>query len=75
MGNKTLIYKQKIQDNLNESYKHLLRLNIAFKELEKSYNFLIDKVVFSKILKSNQDLAYSDQIIYRVQSENPIILM
>ncbi len=26
MGNKTLVYKEKVTDNLNESYKHLLRL-------------------------------------------------
>ncbi len=65
MGNKTLIYKQKVEDNLKESYKHLKRLNIAFKELENSYKFTIDKDSFESILESNQDLAYSDQIIYR----------
>ena len=30
MGNKTLVYKQKVHDNLNESQKHLLRLENAF---------------------------------------------
>ncbi len=65
MGNKTLIYKRKVEDNLKESYKHLLRLNSAFEELKKSYNFLIDKKDFVNILDSVQDLAYSDQIIYR----------
>ncbi len=65
MGNKTLIYKQKVEDNLKESYKHLKRLNIAFKELENSYKFTIDKDSFESILESNQNLAYSDQIIYR----------
>lgn len=65
MGNKTLIYEQKVQDNLKESYNHLFRLNNAFKELEKSYNFLLDKTAFDKIMENNQDLAYSDQIIYR----------
>jgi uncharacterized protein with HEPN domain len=65
MGNKTLIYKKKLEDSLNESYQHLLRLNNAFKEIEKSYQFPLDTDSFSKILKNNQDLAYSDQIIYR----------
>jgi len=32
MGGKTLIYKQKVIANLDESYKHLKRLNDAFKE-------------------------------------------
>ena len=27
MGNKTLVYKQKVHDNLRESYKHFLRLH------------------------------------------------
>ena len=65
MGNKALIYKQKVSDNLKESYKHLSRLNTAFMELEKSYTFLIDTESFKSILESNQDLAYSDQVIYR----------
>ena len=41
MGNKTLVYKQKVEDNLNESYKHLLRLENAFEALQKSYIFPI----------------------------------
>ena len=39
MGNKTLVYKQKVQDNLNEGYKHLLRLENAFEALKRSYTF------------------------------------
>ena len=35
MGNKTLIYKEKVYGNLNESYKHLLRLENAFETLQK----------------------------------------
>ena len=41
MGNKTLVYKQKVTDNLNESYKHLLRLENAFEALQKKYTFPI----------------------------------
>lgn len=35
MGSKTLVYQQKVQDNLSESYKHLLRLENAFATLQK----------------------------------------
>ena len=65
MGHKTLIYRQKVNDNLKESYKHLARLNTAFEELEKSYSFLLNREDFESILEHNQNLAYSDQIIYR----------
>ena len=34
-------YKQKVEDNLNESYKHLLRLENAFESLQKNYIFPI----------------------------------
>jgi len=65
MGNKTLIYKQKVTDNLNESYKHLTRLENAFEALGKKYNFPIAMDDFQKILNYTEHLAYSDQIIYR----------
>jgi len=64
VGSKTLIYKKRLKYNLKESY-NLYRLNIAFEELEKSYTFPIDNKSFEHILNSNQELAYSDQIIYR----------
>lgn len=65
MGNKTLVYKQKVQDNLNEGYKHLLRLENAFTALQEQYQFPINMDDFKTILDSIQYLAYSDQIIYR----------
>lgn len=65
MGNKTLVYQQKVQDNLNESYKHLIRLENAFTALQKNYSFPLNKDRFLKILESVEHLAYSDQIIYR----------
>ena len=43
MGNTTLIYKQKLLHSLEESNKHLLRLNTAFGELEKEYAFPVTK--------------------------------
>ncbi len=65
MGNKTLIYRQKVEANLNESYKHLLRLENAFIELRKYYDFPITKSIFLNIIENTEHLAYSDQIIYR----------
>jgi len=65
MGNKTLIYQQKVTDSLSESYKHLTRLENAFEALKKSYTFPIALDDFQKIVTSIEHLAYSDQIIYR----------
>jgi len=65
MGNKTLVYKQKVHDNLSESYKHLLRLQNATQALERNYIFPISIENFKNILDSVEHLAYSDQIIYR----------
>lgn len=65
MGNKTLIYKQKLVDNLKESNKHLYRLETAFFQIEKNHKFPLKKDDFSKIIEDIQTLAYSDQIIYR----------
>jgi len=65
MGNKTLVYKQKVQDNLSESRKHLKRLRDAFDELAKSYAIPLDIKTYSQILDDIQALAFSDQIIYR----------
>ncbi len=65
MGNKTLIYKQKVTDNLNESFKHLQRLETAFAALSKKYVFPLDKKEFDQISGCIQDMAFSDQIIYR----------
>jgi len=65
MGNKTLIYQQKVFDNLDESYRHLERINDAFSELKKQYLFPIKQQDFDKILLNTQELAFSDQCIYR----------
>jgi len=65
MGNSPLIYKQKVQDNLRESDKHLKRLNDAFEELGKELPFPIEAKKYQNILNNKQNLAYSDQIIYR----------
>ncbi|MBV5277913.1 MAG: hypothetical protein J0647_02540 [Campylobacteraceae bacterium] len=65
MGNKTVVYKQKVTDNLTESYKHLTRLENAFEALGEKYTFPVVADDFKKILAITQYLAYSDQIMYR----------
>ena len=65
MGNKTLVYKQKVEHNLDECLKHLSRLKTAFKELQKEFSFPIDKNKYINIVSNVQYLAYSDQLIYR----------
>jgi len=65
VGGKALVYKQKVADNLSESYKHLDRLNGAFDELILDVIFPISRSDFLVILDSKQYLAYNDQIIYR----------
>lgn len=65
MGSKTLVYKQKVNDSLEESVKHLQRLNGAFSELEKRFSFPMDSDSYAIILKDVQYLAYCDQAIYR----------
>ncbi len=61
----SLVYKQKVQDNLKESYKHLLRLENAFEALKKNYLFPVSMDDFKIVLDNVEHLAYSDQIIYR----------
>lgn len=65
MGYKTVVYKQKVADNLEESSRHLTRLETAFVELEKVYTFPLNQKSFSTMIQSSQYLAYSDQCIYR----------
>jgi len=65
MGNKTLVYKQKVENNMKESLKHLKRLNDAFGQLGNAYNIPFDMQGYQAILTNLQDLAFSDQIIYR----------
>ncbi len=65
MGNKTLIYKQKLEHTLNENYTHLQRVEEAFDALEKQYTLPFTQDEYKNILNSSQDLAFSDQIIYR----------
>ncbi len=65
MGDKTLIYRKKVEDNIKESQKHLKRLNDAFDYLKKSYIIPFNIDEYRAILDNLQDLAFCDQIIYR----------
>ncbi len=60
-----MIYKEKFSANLTVCYRHLQRLNDAFTELEKTFNFPISTNNIADIVNNRQNLAYSDQIIYR----------
>jgi uncharacterized protein with HEPN domain len=65
MGNKIIIYKQKVSDNLKECIKHLERLNNAFNELSKKFDFPLSENNYQEIVSDVYKLALSDQIIYR----------
>ncbi len=65
MGNKTLIYRQKVYDHLKESYQHLSRLQSAFNEIEKELTFPLQAQDYKKLTNSNILLAFCDQVIYR----------
>lgn len=51
MGNKTLVYKQKVEDNLNESYKHLLRLENAIYKLKVDLREILSAITYLIIRK------------------------
>lgn len=65
MGNSALIYQEKFQAHLAESFIHFKRLNNAIDALEKKYKFPLGLLEFGKIVDDIQDLAFVDQIIYR----------
>ena len=65
MGNTTLVYREKFEKSLNESLKHLLRINNAFSELKKTYTFPLDQDDFHNLIQDITYLAFADQIIYR----------
>lgn len=65
MGNKTVVYKKKLNDNLAEANKHLERLSNALGELKKYYQFPLNSDDYKQLIEEVQCLAFSDQIIYR----------
>ena len=65
MGNKAIVYKNRLKSNLLESQKHLKRVKDAFNELQNRFKLPIEKNKYDKILNDLQTLAFCDQIIYR----------
>ena len=65
MGRKTLIYKAKVQESLQQAFLHLQRLNDAIEQLKKQYAFPLSKTAYENINRGIVTLAFSDQIIYR----------
>ena len=61
IGNKTLVYRQKVEDNMKESLKHLKHLDDAFDQLDNSYSIPFDMKGYQSILANLQDLVFSDQ--------------
>ncbi|MBT5933971.1 hypothetical protein [Sulfurimonas sp.] len=65
MGDSTLVYKTKFQKVFQESQIHLKRIDEAFSELGKSYEFPLVVKDFDSLTKNRVHLAFADQIIYR----------
>lgn len=49
MGHQTLVYRQKLNDNLKECYEHLLRLVNAFESLKRTMFCLYQKMIMKKL--------------------------
>jgi hypothetical protein len=65
MVSTALVYQARFQKSLDEAYVHLARMDEAFDELGKNYQFPIEQEQFIKLLTSRIGLAFADQIIYR----------
>ena len=65
MGNKTLVYKQKLEQSLTDSAKHLKRLDDAFGQLMLQYELPLKSEDYHQVIERLDALAYCDQIIYR----------
>ncbi len=65
MGNKTLVYKQKLEQSLTDSVKHLKRLDDAFGQLMLQYELPLKSEDYHQVIERLDALAYCDQIIYR----------
>jgi len=63
MGQKN--YRDILIKELDAAFKHLERLNEAYKLLKQKYPFPINKTSYEKIISNPIDLALADQIIYR----------
>ena len=59
------IFKEKLIQAIRESETHLKRIDEAFEELDRFFNFPINEKEFEEILLNKNLLAFADQIIYR----------
>lgn len=65
MGHQTLMYRQKLDDNVLECRRHLTRLETAFSALRSHFVFPLDETQMCTLRDDPQMLAFSDQCIYR----------
>jgi len=65
MGDKTLIYKTKLDAAIKKSAIHLKRLQQAITLLSQNFAFPLSEEAFERIETDATLLAYCDQIIYR----------
>lgn len=54
MGDSALIYKEKFQAHLSESFIHLKQLNTSLEELEQKNKFPLELLAFYKKINNNQ---------------------
>ncbi len=65
MGDSALVYRQKLASAIDETTKHIARMEIAFSELSNFFSFPISAQEFQRLLQSTTHTAFADQIIYR----------
>lgn len=65
MGDSAIIYQVKLRSALDESRKHIQRVDIAFSELSRVFPFPVSAPDFHELLRSVTLVAFADQAIYR----------
>ncbi len=65
MGDTDLIYRKKFDAAVDETERHLSRIETAYAEIEKSFKFPILPGDFSRLMGDTTLIAFADQIIYR----------
>lgn len=65
MGDTNLIYKKKFDTALDETERHLSRIETAYAEIEKRFKFPILPGDFHQLMGDTTWIAFADQIIYR----------
>jgi hypothetical protein len=65
MGDSVVVYRVKLISALEESRKHIERVDIAFCELSRAFLFPVSAHDFHQLLSSDTLVAFADQAIYR----------